>query len=148
MPVSKHRRKLTTWQVFRQVEWRFHCRDLNCQPLPWDSGISPPSSDSLRSSQTIDKCIVLVSKFQKPRGSFKGEPGKGWPIILVSTRISFVTVGVDKVCVYSNMKWCSQGHGYRRHGEIIVCEHTSHSSNTKALKYHNTFTTLALIKLI
>ena len=48
----KHRRRLTTWQVFRQVERRFHSRDSNRQPLPWDLGISPPSSNSLRSSRT------------------------------------------------------------------------------------------------
>ena len=30
----KHRRQLTTWQVFRQVERRFHGWDSNRQPLP------------------------------------------------------------------------------------------------------------------
>ena len=31
MPTSKHRRQLTTWQVFCQVERRFHNRDSNRQ---------------------------------------------------------------------------------------------------------------------
>ena len=38
---------------FRHVERRFHSQDSNRQPLPWDLGISPPSSDSLRSSRTL-----------------------------------------------------------------------------------------------
>ena len=37
---------------FRQVKRRFHSPDSNHQPLPWDLGISPPSSVSLRSSRT------------------------------------------------------------------------------------------------
>ena len=37
-PTPKHRRRLTTWQVFRQVERRFHSRDSNRQPLPWELG--------------------------------------------------------------------------------------------------------------
>jgi hypothetical protein len=35
------------------VERRFHNWESNYQPLPWDLGISPPSSSSLGSSQTI-----------------------------------------------------------------------------------------------
>ena len=31
-PMPKHRRQFTTWQVFRQVERRFHSRDSNRQP--------------------------------------------------------------------------------------------------------------------
>ena len=46
-PTPKHRRWLTTWQVICQVERRFHSRELNRQPRPRDSGISPPSSNSL-----------------------------------------------------------------------------------------------------
>ena len=37
-----------------QVERRFHSHESNHQPLPWDLGISPPSSSSLRSSRTIN----------------------------------------------------------------------------------------------
>ena len=48
----KHKRQFTTWQVFRQVERRFHSRDSNCQPFPWDLGIPLPSPGSLRSSRT------------------------------------------------------------------------------------------------
>ena len=33
-PAPKHRRQFTTWQVFHQVERRFHSRDSNRQPLP------------------------------------------------------------------------------------------------------------------
>ena len=52
MPAPKHMRQLTTWQVLCQVERRFHTRELNHQPLPWDLGVSPPSSNSLGSSRT------------------------------------------------------------------------------------------------
>ena len=52
-PTPKHRRQFTTWQVFRQVERRFHSRDSNRQPLPWDLGIPLPSPGSLRSSRII-----------------------------------------------------------------------------------------------
>ena len=38
---------------FHQVERKFHSQDSNRQPLPWNLGISPPSSNSLRSSRTI-----------------------------------------------------------------------------------------------
>ena len=36
-----------------QVERRYHSWDSNRQPLPWDLGISPPSSNSLGSSRTV-----------------------------------------------------------------------------------------------
>ena len=49
---AKHRRQLTTWQVFCQVERRFHSRDSNRQSLPWDLGIPLPSPGSLRPSRT------------------------------------------------------------------------------------------------
>ena len=32
---AKHRRQLTTWQIFRQVERRIHNQDSNRQPLPF-----------------------------------------------------------------------------------------------------------------
>ena len=52
-PLPKHKRQLiTTWQVFCQVERRLHNWESNRQPLPWDLGISPPSSNSLGSSRT------------------------------------------------------------------------------------------------
>ena len=34
MPMPKHRRQLTTWQVFRQVKRRFHTWESNWQSLP------------------------------------------------------------------------------------------------------------------
>ena len=43
----KHMRRLTTWKVLCEVEGRFHNRESNHQPLPWDLSISPPSSNSL-----------------------------------------------------------------------------------------------------
>ena len=52
-PAPKHRRQLTNCQIFCQIERRFHNRDLNRQPLSWYSGISPPSSGSLKSSRII-----------------------------------------------------------------------------------------------
>ena len=52
-PTPKPMRQLTTWQVFCQVERRFHSQESNRQPLPWDLGISPLSSSSLGSSRTI-----------------------------------------------------------------------------------------------
>ena len=54
---AKHRRQLTTWQVFRQVERRFHSQDSNRQPLPWDLGIPLSSPSSLRSSRTTSVCF-------------------------------------------------------------------------------------------
>ena len=50
-------------ESFCRVERRFHRWDLNHQPLPWDLGISLPSSDSLRSSRTslwffLPGCVV------------------------------------------------------------------------------------------
>ena len=48
----EHTRQFTTLQVFYQVERRFHIRELNRQPLPWDLGISPPSSNCLGSHRT------------------------------------------------------------------------------------------------
>ena len=35
-----------------QVERRFHSRETNRQPIPWDLGISPPPSNTLGSSHT------------------------------------------------------------------------------------------------
>ena len=52
--VPKHMRHLTIWQVFRQVERRFHSRESNRQPLPWDLGIPTPSSGSLGLSWTVN----------------------------------------------------------------------------------------------
>ena len=46
-PAPKHKRQLTTWQVFYQVERRFYSQESNRHPLPWDLDISPPSSSSL-----------------------------------------------------------------------------------------------------
>ena len=40
-------------KFFCQVERRFHSREWNIQPLPWDLGISPPSSSSLGLSRTM-----------------------------------------------------------------------------------------------
>ena len=57
MRVPKHMRQLTTWQVFYQVERRFHSWELNRQPLPWDLGISPPSSCSVGSFQTVKRLL-------------------------------------------------------------------------------------------
>ena len=37
---------------FCQVQRRFHSWELNRQPLPWDEGISPPSSSTLGLSRT------------------------------------------------------------------------------------------------
>ena len=34
MSAPKHMRQLTTWQVFYQVERRFHSHELNRQPRP------------------------------------------------------------------------------------------------------------------
>lgn len=51
-PSPKHMRKLTIKQVFCQVQWRFHSRDSNRQPLSWDLSISPPSPNSLGSTRT------------------------------------------------------------------------------------------------
>ena len=62
MPVPKHGRQLTIWQVFRQVERIFRNRDSNWQPLLWDLGISPPSFGSLRSSRTSDHKIVRAQR--------------------------------------------------------------------------------------
>ena len=52
----------TTWQVIRQVERRFHSRDSNRQPLPWDLGIPLPSPGSLRSSWTREKRFCAGGK--------------------------------------------------------------------------------------
>ena len=49
---SKYRRQLVTWQVFYQVERRFHSWESNRQPLPWGLGISLSSSSSLGSYWT------------------------------------------------------------------------------------------------
>ena len=54
-PAPKYRRQLITWQVCWPVERSFHNRELNHQPLPWELGVSPPSSCILRSSWTICK---------------------------------------------------------------------------------------------
>ena len=53
MTAPKRRRQLTTWQVFCQVERRFHSRESNRRPLSWDLDISPPSSGSLGSSSFV-----------------------------------------------------------------------------------------------
>ena len=58
MPSPKQRRQLTTWQVFYQVDMRFHSRESNHQPLPWELGICPPSSNNLGSSRTIHNNIL------------------------------------------------------------------------------------------
>ena len=58
-PAPKHMIRLTTWQIFRQVERRFHNQESIRWPLPWDLGISPPSSSSLRSSRTIYNSFSL-----------------------------------------------------------------------------------------
>ena len=46
-------RQLTTWQVLCQVERRFRSRKSNRQPLPWDVGISPPSSNNFGLSHIV-----------------------------------------------------------------------------------------------
>ena len=57
--VPKYKRQVTTWQVSRHVERRFHSRESNCQPLPWDLGMSPLSFGSLGSSRsTSTHCQV------------------------------------------------------------------------------------------
>ena len=70
-PVPKHRRQWTTWQIFCQVERRFHSHESNRQPLPWDLGISPPSSGSSGSSRTMNRTMYSHEKFdmlvQSPR---------------------------------------------------------------------------------
>ena len=72
-PAPKHRRQFTTWQVFRQVERRFHSRDSNCQPLPWDLGIPLPSPGSLRSSRT--KCPTISMLWVFNHGLFSLSTG-------------------------------------------------------------------------
>ena len=46
---------------FRQVERRFHNRELNRQPLPRNLGISPPPSSSLGLSRTIRHQFELAT---------------------------------------------------------------------------------------
>jgi hypothetical protein len=57
MRAPKHMRQLTTQQVFCQVKRRFHSRALKRQPLPWDLGISPPSSCSLGSFHIVERLL-------------------------------------------------------------------------------------------
>ena len=52
MPTPKHKRQSIIGQVLCQVHRRFHSRESNRQPLPWNLGISPPSSGTLGSSRT------------------------------------------------------------------------------------------------
>ena len=42
------------------VKRRFHSRESNRQPLPWNLGISPPSSSSLGSSRTTYQWFPLL----------------------------------------------------------------------------------------
>ena len=67
-PTPEHMRRLITCQVFCQVERRFHNRESNRQPRPWDLGISrPSSSSSLGSSRTHTSHLALQRKFHTPR---------------------------------------------------------------------------------
>jgi hypothetical protein len=59
MPTPKHKRQLTTCQVSCQVERIFYSLESNRQPLPWDLGISPSSSNSSRSSRTIHPSLLI-----------------------------------------------------------------------------------------
>ena len=87
-PTPKHIRQLTTWQVFCQVERRFHNRESNRQPLPWDLGISPPSSSSLGSSRTSYP-RKLNGEFKVPNNDpslYEEKKKKKWnPDVAIST---------------------------------------------------------------
>jgi hypothetical protein len=61
MPTPKHMMQLTTWQVLCQVERRIYDRESNRQPLPWDLGISPPSSNNLGSCWTKNTLNIMLS---------------------------------------------------------------------------------------
>jgi hypothetical protein len=65
IPAPMHRRQLTTWQVICQVERRFYSWESNDQSLPWDLGISPPSSSRLRSSHTyiLDSSVCILTTY-------------------------------------------------------------------------------------
>ena len=96
-PTPKHKRQLTTWQVFHQVERKFHIQDSNRQPLPRDLGISPPSFGSLRLSQTYwwkssfaDKRFAFILFFQMPTASSLN--GFFWAIgIILASVVSYST---------------------------------------------------------
>ena len=45
---------------FYQIEGRFHSRESNRQPLPWELGISPSPSNSLRPSWTRRRLVWLL----------------------------------------------------------------------------------------
>ena len=87
-PAPKHRRQFTTWQVFRQVERRFHSRDSNHQPLPWDLGIPLPSPGSLRSSRTRNHLYWVYNNLVRCYFLFP----ESWP------RVGFSNILIEKCC--------------------------------------------------
>ena len=103
------KRQLTTWKVFRQVERRFHNQISIRQPLPWDLGMSPPSSSSLGPSRTTWS-VNILPKSPTSTGYFSNSTGSP-----ATNRRFLPTNGVDIALTY-----CCSTYSHRSRGRWPV----------------------------